>query len=374
MRTSRVQTFILVVTVLLPWNVALSQTRNRARPAEKPQPPASRKVTIYLKEGDPITGSFVQADANGVQIEVAGNRLIIKLDDIESISFSSKQTVNPISNESQKSAPVSDNRPDTLQVTDPPKPIDPTENFIGKWLLEFKGPTGQTMVGNLTVRKNSENLLGILQVSGDATTPSIISLTDNRFKVAFSVIEQGQTVTMIFDGTTEHDKMSGSFRVDIPNSPQVTFTGKKIGDNQTSIDAVLSIQAGIVYKMGGAQPVARVQFYLLDQSLEVILQSAGLQSDNRIGLIATYGLASKYPSQYRGFYERAQTAIQQHIVRSVTTDFNGLAQFEPISAGTYYVMGMSGTRGGFAIWNVPVNLPPGQSSIILDQNNAATSF
>jgi hypothetical protein len=47
----------------------------------------NRQVTINLKTGAPVTGRFLKADASAIQIEVAGNLLNIKLDDIVSVIF-----------------------------------------------------------------------------------------------------------------------------------------------------------------------------------------------------------------------------------------------------------------------------------------------
>jgi hypothetical protein len=54
---------------------------------EQDQPTTRRQVTINLKTGAPVTGQFIQADASVVQIEVAGNLLKIKLDDVVSVVF-----------------------------------------------------------------------------------------------------------------------------------------------------------------------------------------------------------------------------------------------------------------------------------------------
>jgi hypothetical protein len=42
-------------------------------------------VTINLKSGAPVNGNFIQADASTIQLDVAGNRLSIKIDDVTSI-------------------------------------------------------------------------------------------------------------------------------------------------------------------------------------------------------------------------------------------------------------------------------------------------
>jgi hypothetical protein len=135
----------------------------------------------------------------------------------------------------------------------------------------------------------------------------------------------------------------------------------------------LSIEAGIIYKMGGNQPVARTEFMLLDQSLETVLREGGV-SEGRTGVLSTYAFAVKYPEQFPGVAVAAQRAIKAHLVSSVSTDFAGKAQFTDLKPGSYYLAGLSSTRKGFAIWNLPVEVKAGQNSLFLDQNNAATAF
>lgn len=142
---------------------------------------------------------------------------------------------------------------------------------------------------------------------------------------------------------------------------------------QPQQSTTLSIEAGIIYKMGGNQPVARTEFMLLDQSLETVLREGGV-SEGRTGVLSTYAFAVKYPEQFPGVAARAAQAIKSHLVSSVSTDFAGKAQFTDLKPGSYYLAGLSSTRKGFAIWNVPVEVKAGQNSLFLDQNNAATAF
>ncbi|HEX8351277.1 MAG TPA: hypothetical protein VF611_00010, partial [Pyrinomonadaceae bacterium] len=59
---------------------------------------------------------------------------------------------------------------------------------------------------------------------------------------------------------------------------------------QPQPSTILSIEAGIIYKMGGNQPVARTEFMLLDQSLETVLREGGV-SEGRTGVLSTYAFA-----------------------------------------------------------------------------------
>jgi hypothetical protein len=138
----------------------------------------------------------------------------------------------------------------------------------------------------------------------------------------------------------------------------------------------LSLQAGIVYKQGGPQPVARVKFLLLNDSLEKLLGEAGFHSKegSSLGVIDQYAFAVKYGPENQESFDAATKAIAEHTKGTVTTDFNGNAEFAPVPVGTYYVMGVTETRGGFAVWNVKVDINAGKNQIVLDQNNAATAF
>jgi hypothetical protein len=132
------------------------------------------------------------------------------------------------------------------------------------------------------------------------------------------------------------------------------------------------MKAAIVYKMGGAQPIARETFYLLDNDLEKILKDAGLQTGDSTSLAFMYGISLMSRNGYmKDFAEKAKAAVQPHIVKTVTTDFDGTAKFEGIGAGTYYIVGATQTRGGFAVWNLKVEAG---DSVVLDQNNAVYSY
>jgi hypothetical protein len=142
---------------------------------------------------------------------------------------------------------------------------------------------------------------------------------------------------------------------------------------QPQQSTTLSIEAGIIYKMGGNQPVARTEFMLLDQSLETMLREGGV-SEGRTGVLSSYAFAVKYPEQFPGVAAVAARTIKAHLVSSVSTDFAGKAQFTDLKPGNYYLAGLTSTRKGFAIWNLPVEVKAGQNSVFLDQNNAATAF
>jgi hypothetical protein len=139
----------------------------------------------------------------------------------------------------------------------------------------------------------------------------------------------------------------------------------------------LNLEAAIVYSVGGAQPVARTDFFLLDKSLPDVLRDAGLRAGQRDAesnarlrqkfpsmpdfsrasppradtddnLLSDFGLAAKYPENSPQFLATAINAIKQHTTTTGTTDFTGKVELARIKPGEYYVLGLAQTRKGFA--------------------------
>lgn len=186
----------------------------------------------------------------------------------------------------------------------------------------------------------------------------------------------GDRLSGYFNGATEKSvdiELSGSV-VKIPVSEISVIKFNEAPESTTGNSTKLQFEAAVIYKIGGVQPVARAEFYLLDKSVETILSEAGLKPRDNVGLMATLGLAIRYPEQSGDFLQTALPAIKSHIKSSVTSDFNGKGEFSNIIAGDYWFYGVSNTRKGFIIWDVPVKVSPGVNSVTLDQNNAAVAF
>src|SRR5258708_2970256 len=91
--------FMLLLMMSMPMLLAssgLSKDQDAAKtkkPNQKPQTPAKpiRPVTINLKHGDPLHGDFIQADAEGIDIEVKTIRQHISLDNVASVVFDNEQ-------------------------------------------------------------------------------------------------------------------------------------------------------------------------------------------------------------------------------------------------------------------------------------------
>lgn len=90
-----IKTLLLAIFILLISDTGFGQTKKVVTP-KKPTETVKvvetvvtekRPVTVYLKEGDPLKGTFVNASSDGVQILIAGNTLTLKWNDISQIVF-----------------------------------------------------------------------------------------------------------------------------------------------------------------------------------------------------------------------------------------------------------------------------------------------
>lgn len=215
--------------------------------------------------------------------------------------------------------------------------------------------------------------------------------------LSFSALAQSeaQPKQKVIVETKGGDKVTGLFISADSQSVVVEVSGAKITLNladvailrfdekasaentQPSPNATkLSFEAAIVYRMGGAQPVARTNFVLLDKSLDDILRESGITVDRGLTYASAYGFAVRFPDtkDAKKYLPTIQQLISQHTVSSTTSDFSGKGQFIDIKPGSYWILAVSQTRGGFAVWNLPVTVKEGENTVTLDQNNAATAF
>lgn len=154
-----------------------------------------------------------------------------------------------------------------------------------------------------------------------------------------------------------------------------------------------TIDAKIVYNLGGPQPVARQTFYLLDTDAlsltgddpkyRATMNQLEGDAKTEIQLAAVLYLMFQ-KSLKEGFDEekgkalipgwvRSKSFWEGHIVQTAQTDFNGHAEFSGIRPGVYWLTGMAETRAAFAFWNLKLEIGRGQGNLILDQNNAVYS-
>jgi hypothetical protein len=161
-------------------------------------------------------------------------------------------------------------------------------------------------------------------------------------------------------------------------------------------ETALSIETALIFKSGDVKPVARTEFHLLDKNFETVLQESNFISVlplelkgtlSKISLMKAFALLAK--SAEKNSFDSPETtqrkavlilplakvveATKSHILHTVTTDFQGKATFNNIRPGEYFLFGYSSMGGSLIIWNHKVNINEGTNSLVLDQNNAATS-
>lgn len=134
-------------------------------------------------------------------------------------------------------------------------------------------------------------------------------------------------------------------------------------------NAVLSVASGFPAQAGMPNPLAGRPLFLLRDSYETALEKGGFHIPP--GMSATKAIAiacqkGRTPECQKGF-----NAIPLDDVALVTTDSNGKAAFPAIPAGTYYLWATAQVRNPALMWNLRVDLKPGENTLTLDRQNAA---
>jgi hypothetical protein len=124
------------------------------------------------------------------------------------------------------------------------------------------------------------------------------------------------------------------------------------------------IKAKFATTRGTPQPARGVKFYLLDKDVETILSNADVEPISGNTLSGSFGLASVFPDKYGDFTRKAMRALAAHIKYSGSTDGSGTASLNGIQPDEYYLFSITRSGKGFALWNSPVSVVPGEN--ILD--------
>ncbi|MBA2607034.1 MAG: hypothetical protein M3521_12880 [Acidobacteriota bacterium] len=127
----------------------------------------------------------------------------------------------------------------------------------------------------------------------------------------------------------------------------------------------VKIEAKVAGTTGGARPVGKENFYLLDKDLQSILSEADIDDEEGQGLTNAFGLSVVYPSKYGETNKKAMNAINKHIVYKTITDGSGKAQIKDVKPDSYYLFGITKSSNGFAIWSSPVTIQAGDNSLVL---------
>jgi hypothetical protein len=150
----------------------------------------------------------------------------------------------------------------------------------------------------------------------------------------------------------------------------------------------VKLETGIVYMMGGTEPVAREKFLLLSKSIKELLIEAAAEPAIKQSVFAEEVTSAKLAAQtdqaaavtyllFRDtepFSGPTQRALSAATVAQVTTGFDGKGTFEPVPVGSYFVFGLTLLRGDKVprLWCVPVQVKRGEQTVVLDQNNLTT--
>lgn len=240
-----------------------------------------------------------------------------------------------------------------------------------------------------------------------SATPQASPTPDTRRKAVLTM-KEGEPVAGLFikaDSTSVQMEVAGNI-ITVPTEKisSIDFAEKKETPQPIAETTSLAIEAAIIYNFGGAQPLARTEIALLDQSLPQILRDAGLHGgdldaeharaskqrypnmpdfsrysprrpDTDANLLEDLANAIQFPTLGDGqFLGKARDAIKAHTVASGTTDFAGKLELKDLKPAHYFVYAITQTRGGHALWNVPIEIKTGRNSLSIDNTNAATAF
>ena len=125
------------------------------------------------------------------------------------------------------------------------------------------------------------------------------------------------------------------------------------------------IKAQLATPRGGTQPARGVKFYLLDKDIETILSEARVEPIEGNSLSGSIGLAAVYPDRYGDFTRSMMRAITKHVKYSGSTDGTGRANLKDIKPDSYYLFSITRAGRGFAMWDSPISVVPGQNVLEL---------
>ena len=182
--------------------------------------------------------------------------------------------------------------------------------------------------------------------------------------LTFSILAQSesQPKQKVTVETRGGDKVTGLFISADSKSVVVDVSGTKITlnladiailrfDEKASVEPTqpspvptkLSFEAAIVYRTGGAQPVARTTFTLLDDSLDKIFRFSGITVSKGQTYASAYAFAVHYPNSKdsKKYLPIMENALSGHIVNSTVSDFSGKGQFAEINPGKYWILAVA---------------------------------
>jgi len=140
----------------------------------------------------------------------------------------------------------------------------------------------------------------------------------------------------------------------------------------------LSFDAGISLQNGKYEEAFYTEFFLLPNSLEIILKRNGFSVDeiSNIGSVAElWAKSNKHPYQFPGVLKSIRNALLEEVAKGdgfrIRTDLNGNGVLNNIPVGVYFLVGNASLGITGVTWNLPLNLKEGQNRIALTSQNAS---
>lgn len=112
-----------------------------------------------------------------------------------------------------------------------------------------------------------------------------------------------------------------------------------------SARSALEIEAAVIYERGISLPLSGHIFYLLERNGSDIISLIGTDE------------------------EKALNELRNRAVGFFITDSKGKAKISGLKAKTYYLCGVRKTGRGIGVWDIPVELKPGENNLVLDNRN-----
>jgi len=200
---------------------------------------------------------------------------------------------------------------------------------------------------NVNVALNANRRAANLARSETPTTTTSVPSTDSG--TVYVPPSSTDTATMPSTSTS------------IPStSAPVSMPPQSVPDKGTVV-----IKAQLAMPRGQPQPARGVKFYLLDKDIETILSNARVEPIEGNTLSGSLGLAAVFPDRYGDFQRAAMRAIAAHVKYSGSTDSSGTANLKDIKPDSYYLFSITRSGRGFALWDSPVSIVPGQNVLEL---------
>jgi hypothetical protein len=238
--------------------------------------------------------------------------------------------------------------------TPPPRPVivaEPTrDEGIPPWALAAMGiaAVGLLILAFVIFTREDDSANSNLRVNVDRDRPASSSSRPGESDTAYTSVP-GSSTTIDSSAPASQTTVPGS-QADVDLPPD---------------KGSVRIAAKVVNQSGSPTAVRNEKFYLLEKSLEEILDDAGLEPIEGNTLTNSLGLAIMYPERFGDFRQKAMSAINAKLKYSGTTDSNGNAMLNNVEPGSYYLFGVTKTGKGFAMWSSPVSVIAGENKLDL---------